>query len=48
MDKINSPITTLPGISRRMDAMNIAEISDFNNFDSPDKMLAYAGLSPST
>ena len=28
--------------------MILAEIGDFSNFDSPDKILAYAGLSPST
>ncbi len=28
--------------------MILAEIGDFNRFDSPDKILAYAGLSPST
>ena len=38
MDKIDSPITTIPGISLRMGAMIIAEIGDFNNFDSPDKI----------
>ena len=48
MEKIDSPITTIPGISFRMGAMIIAEIGDFNNFDSPDKILAFAGLSPST
>ena len=48
MDKIDSPITTIPGISLRMGAMIIAEVGDFNNFDSPDKILAFAGLSPST
>lgn len=48
MDMLNSPITTIPGISFRMGAMIIAEIGDFNNFDSPDKILAFAGLSPST
>ncbi len=48
MEKINSPILTIPGISYRMGAMIIAEISDFSHFDSPDKILAYAGLSPST
>ena len=48
MDKINSPILTIPGISYRMGAMIIAEIGDFNRFDSPDKILAYAGMSPST
>ena len=48
MDGINSPILTIPGISYRMGAMIIAEIGDFSRFDSPDKILAYAGMSPST
>lgn len=48
MDEIASPILSIPGISYRMAAMIIAEIGDFRNFDSPDKILAYAGLSPST
>lgn len=48
MDEIQSPILTIPGISYRMGAMIIAEIGDFNRFDSPDRLLAYAGMSPST
>lgn len=48
MDKINSPILSIPGINYRMGAMIIAEIGDFNRFESPDKILAYAGFSPST
>ena len=48
MDKIQSPITTIPGIGVRMGAMILAEIGDFSRFDSPDKILAYAGMSPST
>lgn len=48
MNKINSPILSVPGISYRMGAMIIAEIGDFSRFSSPDKILAYAGLSPST
>ena len=48
MDRISSPILSIPGISYRMGAMIIAEIGDFTRFDSPDKILAYAGLSPST
>lgn len=48
MDEINSPILTIPSISYRMCAIIIAEINDFNHFDSPDKILAYAGMSPST
>jgi len=48
MNALQSPITTIPGIGYRMGAMILAEIGDFSNFDSPDKILAYAGLSPST
>ena len=48
MEELNSPILTIPGISYRMGAMIIAEIGDFDNFSSSDKILAYAGLSPST
>ena len=48
MDEINSPILSIPGINYRMGSMIIAEIGDFNRFDSPDKILAYAGFSPST
>ena len=48
MDEINSPILSIPGISYRMGAMIIAEIGNFSRFDSPDKILAYAGFSPST
>lgn len=48
MDKIASPITSIPGLGLNMAAMIIAEVGNFNNFDSPDKILAFAGLSPST
>jgi transposase len=48
MDELHSPITTIPGIGSRMGAMILAEVGDFSRFESPDKLLAYAGLSPST
>jgi len=48
MDELHSPITTIPGIGCRMGAMILAEIGDFSRFDSADKLLAYAGMSPST
>ena len=48
MDELNSPILSIPGINYRMGAMIIAEIGDFTRFNSPDKILAYAGFSPST
>ena len=47
-EEIHSPILTIPGISYRMGAMIIAEIGDFSRFDSADRILAYAGMSPST
>ena len=48
MDEIRSPIMTIPGIGYRMGAMILAEAGDLSRFDSPDKLLAYAGMSPST
>src|SRR5699024_12703122 len=48
MDELNSPITSIPGIGFRMAAMIFAEVGHFTRFDSPDKLLAYAGMSPST
>ncbi len=48
MDELQSPITTIPGIGNRMGAMILAESGDLSLFTSPDKLLAYAGLSPST
>ena len=47
MEQIQSPITSIPDIGSRMGAMILAEVGDFSNFDSADKVLAYAGLSPS-
>lgn len=48
MDELNSSILTIPGIGYDMGAMILAEIGDISKFDSPDKVLAYAGLSPTT
>ena len=48
MQTMDSPITTIPGIKNRLGAIILAEIGDFSRFDSADKLLAYAGLSPST
>lgn len=44
----DSPIATIPGITFKMAAMIQAEIGDFDRFSSPDKILAFAGLSPTT
>ena len=48
MEELDSPITTIPGLGFRMAAMILAEVGDFARFDSPDKLLAYADMSPST
>lgn len=48
MEELHSPITTIPGIGYRMGAMISAEVGGFSRFDPPDKLLAYAGMSPST
>lgn len=48
MAHINSPITSIPGLGINTSAMILSEIGDFAKFDSPDKILAFAGVSPST
>lgn len=48
MDEIQSPILTIPGISYGLASIILAEIGDINRFDSPSKLLAFAGLEPST
>lgn len=39
---------TILGISYRMWAMTLAKVGDFARFNNADKILDYAGLSPST
>ena len=46
MEIINSPITSIPGISYILGAMIISEISDIKRFSNPSKLLAFAGLDP--
>mgnify|MGYP004494515825 FL=1 len=48
MDEIRSPIITIPDMGVRMGAVILAKIGDFTLFDSPDKIFASAGISPST
>lgn len=47
MIQIDSPITTIPGISIQSAAVIYAEIGDFSKFSSPEKILAFAGMEPS-
>ncbi len=48
MDEMNSPIVSIPGISYRLGSIILAEIGDITKFSSPAKLLAFAGLDPST
>ena len=48
IDELNSSIMSIPGISYVSAAFILAEIGDINNFDSPAKLQAFAGLEPST
>ncbi len=48
MAEMDPPITSIKGMGWRMGSIILAEIGDFNNFVNADKILAYAGLSPST
>ena len=48
MDDLDTPLMTIPGISYVNAATILAEIGDINNFESPAKLQAFAGLDPST
>lgn len=48
VDDLGTPLLTIPGIGYSTAAIIIAEIGDFSNFKTPDKILAFAGMSPST
>ena len=44
MEKLESPITTITGIGNVTGAAIISEIGDISKFDSPRKLVAFAGL----
>ena len=44
MEKLESPITTITGIGSVTGAAIISEIGDISKFDSPRKLVAFAGL----
>lgn len=48
MKELDTPIMSIPGISYTLASMIIAEISGVELFDSPAKLLAFAGPPPST
>lgn len=43
---IDPPILSLPGIGELSAAVILSEFGDFTKFDSPSKMLSFAGLEP--
>lgn len=45
---LNTPLITIPGISFVLAAIILSEIGDIMRFDTPAKLLAFAGLEPST
>ncbi len=47
MREIDSPVTTITGIGNVTGAAIISEIGDISKFDSPKKLVAYAGLDAS-
>ena len=48
MEKINSKITTIPGIATITGATILGEIGDIGKFSSAKKLVAFAGLDPIT
>jgi transposase len=48
VDGIKSPLMSVPGISYTLTAVILSEIGDINRFDTPAKLLAFAGIEPST
>lgn len=47
MAEIDSPITSITGISVRLGAIILAEIKNIHNFKTPAQLQAFAGLEPS-
>lgn len=44
LEKMHSPITTIPGIANCTAAVVLGEIGDIKRFSKPAKLVAYAGL----
>lgn len=47
LEKLNSPITTIPGIGSVNAAIILGEIGDIKRFSNPSKLVAYSGLDAS-
>lgn len=48
VDESETTLLTVPGLGYSTAAVILAEVGDFSNFSTPDKVLAFAGMSPST
>ena len=48
VDECGTTLLTVPGLSYTTVSVILAEVGDFSNFETPDKVLAFAGMSPST
>lgn len=48
VEELDTPLLSIPGISYTLAAIILAEIGDINNFPTPSKLQAFAGLDPST
>jgi transposase len=45
--KLNTPITTCPGIGKVLGAVILGEIGDISRFSEPKKLVAFVGIDPS-
>lgn len=48
VEELDTPLLTIPGVSYTLASIILAEIGDINNFSTPAKLQAFAGLDPST
>lgn len=48
VNELNTPLLTIPGIGYTLAAIMLAEIGDIERFSTPAKLLAFAGMEPST
>lgn len=47
LPKFNTNLVTIPGIGTTLAATIVSEIGDIDRFDSPEKLVAFAGIDPS-
>lgn len=48
VNELNTPLISIPGIGYTLAAIMLAEIGDIERFSTPAKLLAFAGMEPST